>query len=42
MNVVVNGRNLGDHLRVEDILPMVRASGGVVVVFGSEAVSVRR
>ena len=42
MNVVVNGRNLGDRLRVEDILPAVRASGGVVVVFSPEAVSVRR
>ena len=42
MDVVVNGRNLGDHIRAEDILPAVRARGGVVVVFASTGVSVRR
>jgi hypothetical protein len=42
LDVVVNGRNLGDHIRVEDILPTVRARGGVVVVFASTEVSVRR
>jgi hypothetical protein len=42
MDVVVNGRNLGDHIRLEDILPAVRARGGVVVVFGPAGVSVPR
>jgi len=42
MDVVVNGRNLGDHVRVEDILPEVRKRGGVVVVFRPDGVSVRR
>lgn len=42
MDVVVNGRNLGDYIRIEDILPAVRARGGVVVVFGPAGVSVQR
>ena len=42
MDVVVNGRNLGDHMHLEDILPAVRARGGVVIVFGPASVSVRR
>jgi hypothetical protein len=42
MDVVVNGRNLGDHIHLEDILPAVRARGGVVVVFGPAGVSVQR
>jgi hypothetical protein len=42
MDVVVNGRNLGDHVRVEDTLPEVRKRGGVVVVFSPDGVSVRR
>jgi len=42
MDVVVNGRNLGDHMRVEEILPAVRARDGVVVVFAPNGVSVRR
>ena len=42
MDVVVNGRNLGDHLPLEEILPAVRARGGAVVVFGPGMVSVRR
>lgn len=42
MDVVVNGRNLGDHIRLEDILPAVRARGGAVVVFGPSGISVRR
>jgi hypothetical protein len=42
MDVVVNGRNLGDHVRVEDTLPEVRQRGGVVVVFSPDGVFVRR
>jgi hypothetical protein len=42
MDVVVNGRNLGDHVRVEVTLPEVRKRGGVVVVFSPDGVSVRR
>jgi hypothetical protein len=42
MDVVVNGRNLGAHIRIEDILPVVRARGGVVVVFGAGGLTVRR
>ena len=42
MDVVVNGRNLGEHIRVEDILPTVRARGGAVIVFAPRGVSVRR
>ena len=42
MDVVVNGRNLGDHIQLKDILPEVRARGGVVVVFGPAGVSVQR
>ena len=42
MDVVVNGRNLGDNIRIEDILPAVRAHGGVVVVLGPAGISVQR
>jgi hypothetical protein len=42
MDVVVNGRNIGDHLRLEEILPAVRPRGGAVVVFSPAGVSVRR
>ena len=42
MEVVVNGRTLADHMPLEDILPAVRARGGVVIVFGPASVSVRR
>lgn len=42
MDVVVNGRNLGERLSHEEILPAVRARGGAVVVFGPAGVSVRR
>ena len=42
MDVVVNGRNLGDHMGVEEILPAVRARQGAVIVFASTGVSVRR
>ena len=41
MDVVVNGRNLGDHLPLEAILPAVRARGGTAVVFGPAGASVR-
>jgi hypothetical protein len=41
-DVVVNGRNLGEHVRVEEILPTVRAHGGAIVVFAPTGVSVRR
>jgi hypothetical protein len=42
MDVVVNGRNLDEHIRVEEILPAVRARDGAVVAFASNGVSVRR
>ena len=42
MDVVVNGRNLRDHIRLEDIIPAVRARGGVIVAFGPGGVSVQR
>jgi hypothetical protein len=42
MDVVVNGRNLGDSMSLEEILPVVRARGGVLVVFASTGVSIRR
>jgi hypothetical protein len=42
MDVAVNGRNLGDHVRLEDILPAVRARGGAAVVFGPAGVTERR
>lgn len=42
MDVVVNGRNLGDQLPIEEILPAVRARGGTVIVLGAGGVSVRR
>jgi hypothetical protein len=42
MDVVVNGRNLGDHLRVEELLAEVRYRGGAVVQFGPDGISVRR
>ena len=41
MNVVVNGRNLGDHLSLDSLLPAVRASGGAMVQFGPRGISVR-
>jgi hypothetical protein len=42
MDVVVNGRNLGDHIPLDVILPAVRDRGGAVVVFGADGVTVRR
>jgi hypothetical protein len=43
MDVVVNGRNIEDYLRIEDLMPVVRKSGGVVVAFGrSGSVEVSR
>lgn len=41
MNVVLNGRNLGDHLSLDTLLPAVRARGGAIVQFGSEDISVQ-
>jgi hypothetical protein len=42
MDVVVNGRNLGDHVRLDDILPLVRARGGAAVAFGPNRPAVLR
>lgn len=39
MDVVVNGRNLCDHLPLEEIIPAVRSHGGTAVVFGRDGVS---
>ena len=41
MNVVLNGRNLSDHLSLDTLLPAVRASGGAMVQFGSGGITVR-
>lgn len=42
LDVVVNGRNLGDHIRTEDILPAVRARSGAVVAFGPAGIAIQR
>jgi hypothetical protein len=42
MHVVLNGRNLGEHIRIDDILSEVRARGGAVIQFGPAGVSLRR
>jgi hypothetical protein len=42
MDVVVNGRNLGDHLPHDVIMPAVRDRGGVAAVSGPNGAVVRR
>jgi hypothetical protein len=42
MDVVVKGRNHGDHIRPEDILPVERSHGGVVGTPGPRGASVLR
>lgn len=42
MNVIVNGRNLGEHLRIADLMPAVRASGGAALVFGGPEAKIVR
>ncbi|NLV44049.1 MAG: hypothetical protein GXY07_06075 [Candidatus Hydrogenedentes bacterium] len=41
MNVVLNGRNLGDHISLDTLLPAIRARGGAMVQFGPRGISVR-
>jgi hypothetical protein len=42
MDIIVNGRNLGDHVPLMEILSAVRPRGGAVVVFNSAGAAVRR
>jgi hypothetical protein len=42
MDVVVNGRNLGDHVPVVTLLPAVRARSGVIVVFSPAIAAICR
>jgi hypothetical protein len=42
LDIVVNSRNLRDHLSMDEVLTEVRGRGGVVVEFGGGRVSVWR
>jgi hypothetical protein len=41
MHVILNGRNLGEHILIDDILSQVRAREGAVIQFGPAGVSLR-